>query len=125
MTEKVQVLSSTEGCPPLAIIEEAGEATAIVWPGVGAKHRSMHKISLATGGRTIRMEHPGEAVYYVVEGSVTVSDDSGDYLATKGAMVFVEPSTSYILAAGDGRAQLIGGPCPPDPALYEGMEYGR
>lgn len=121
MGEEVQVFSSEDGCPSLPIVEGPGEALAIVWPGVGASLRSLHKISLQAGGKTIRMKHPGEAVYYVVNGSVSVSDDTAGYLVTKGAMVFIEPGTAYTMAAHDGATELIGGPCPPDPTLYEGV----
>jgi mannose-6-phosphate isomerase-like protein (cupin superfamily) len=124
MERQVQVLSSKEGCPSLPIVEGPGEALAIVWPGVGARFRSMHKISLGEGGKTTRMKHAGEAVYYVASGSVAVSDDATEYIAGKGAMVFVEPETPYVLAAHEGHTEMIGGPCPPDPKLYEGISHG-
>lgn len=124
MDQQVQVLSSREGCPSLPIVEGPGEALAIVWPGVGATLRSMHKISLQEGGKTTWMKHRGEAVYYVVHGSVAVSDDSTGYVAEKGSMVFVEPETAYTFAAIDGATEMIGGPCPPDHSLYEGIPHG-
>lgn len=124
MAEEVQVLSSTEG-PRLPIVEGSGEAVAVVWPGVGAYLRSMHRIALGDGGRTIRMKHPSEAVYYVLDGSVDVVDEAEAHVASKGAMIFVEPETPYSFASRHGSAVLVGGPCPPDPALYEALERGE
>jgi hypothetical protein len=36
-------------------------------------------------------------------------------------MVHVDAGTPYELVAGDEGMELIGGPCPADPSLYEGM----
>ncbi|MGH2788759.1 MAG: cupin domain-containing protein [Actinomycetota bacterium] len=97
-----------------------GEAFAIVWPGNGARHRSLHRIWLDSGASTKRLKHASEAVYYVARGTVTVIDGSTERKAREGAMVFVEPDTPYVFEAGNESVELIGGPCPPDPALYDG-----
>jgi hypothetical protein len=36
--------------------------------------------------------------------------------------VHVEPGTPYRFEAGDRAVELVGGPCPPDPALYRDLE---
>jgi hypothetical protein len=36
-------------------------------------------------------------------------------------MVHVDAGTPYELVAGDEGMELIGGPCPADPSLYEGV----
>jgi mannose-6-phosphate isomerase-like protein (cupin superfamily) len=61
-----------------------------------------------------------EAVYYIIEGSGSVSDPSAvtDEDLIEGSMIFVEPNTPYVIRAGIGGIELMGGPCPPDPALY-------
>jgi hypothetical protein len=36
-------------------------------------------------------------------------------------MVHVDPETTYVVVAGGEGMSLVGGPSPPDPALYEGI----
>ena len=108
-----------EACP-LAITEGPARAWAVVWPAVGAHLRSMHRISLDPGGRTTAMSHPMEAVYYVISGTAVVEDlDQGtsDHL-TQGSMFLVDPGTNYRVMAEGRPAEIVGGPCPPDPSLY-------
>lgn len=101
-----------------------GEATAhaIVWPGMGARMRSMHRIRLGAGASTIELRHEGEAVYAVLDGDGGVhdGDDGTVQQIGSGSMVHVEPGTAYRLVAGPGGLDLVGGPCPADPALYDG-----
>jgi quercetin dioxygenase-like cupin family protein len=121
--DRVSVFDADGRCPRLPIVN-GGEAYAVVWPGVGAEMRSMNRISLKPGGSTIRLSHPMEAVYYVMDGDGTVSDpDAGtsDALVT-GSMIHVEPGTAYVYKAGGKGMELVGGPCPADPALYAALK---
>ena len=125
--EAVQVLDSGAACPELPIVEQGGGARAVVWPGVGARHRSMHLIRLGGNGRTKSLSHPSEAVYHLCEGSATAADpDSGESFAIGvGAMLHIDAGTEYRIEAGTDGALLVGGPCPPDPALYEHLATER
>jgi len=118
--ESVQVLGADASCPELPIVDGPGFARAVVWPGTGAEHRSMHRISLGGGGRTVALRHPMEAVYYVIqgEGAVLDPDQGSEQPVAEGAMVLVECNTAYLFRAGAGGLEVLGGPCPPDPALY-------
>jgi quercetin dioxygenase-like cupin family protein len=121
-TPEVRVLRAGDRGPALPIVEGAGAARAIVWPGVGAQLRSMQRIDLAAGSRTIALKHPMEAVYYVMRGTGAVQDPehgSSNPLA-EGSMIHIEPGTAYVFAAGADGIGLLGGPCPADPKLYEG-----
>jgi quercetin dioxygenase-like cupin family protein len=101
--------------PSLELVDGEGGARALVWPGVGARLRSMHLVSLGPGARTRSQRHPDEAVYYVIAGSGSV----GGHELGEGAMVHVAPGTAYSFnAAGDGL-ELIGGPSPADASLYD------
>ena len=122
--DAVRVLSSSESSPRLPIIESDGRARAVVWPGVGAMHRSMHLIELGSGGRTKPLSHPSDAVYHLCEGSAAATDpDEGtSHELAVGAMLHIDAGTTYRIEAGAGGALLVGGPCPPDPALYEHLE---
>jgi hypothetical protein len=117
---EVRVLDAGETCPALPLVDGAGTARAVVWPGVGAQLRSMHRIRLAPAARTIPLSHPMEAVYYVMSGagSVLDPDDPTPRPLAGGAMIHVEPGTGYVLAAGPEGIEILGGPCPADPALY-------
>jgi quercetin dioxygenase-like cupin family protein len=104
----------------LPIIKGDGSARAVVWPGTGAEMRSIHLIQLAPSSETVRLVHPGESVYYVLDGSGTVAGE-GPAPATAlapGAMVHVGPVTAYRFAAGADGLEIFGGPCPCDPASY-------
>jgi len=116
------VVTSVGSGPELAIVDGEGSARAAIWPGMGARLRSMHRISLGRGARTIELTHPSDAVYYVIEGGGSAVDRAaGDESAlVEGSMVHVDAGTPYTLVAGGEGMELVGGPCPADDALYEG-----
>jgi quercetin dioxygenase-like cupin family protein len=119
-SKEVRVLDAGEECPALPIVEGEGMARAVIWPGIGAQLRSMHRISLAPGARTIPQRHPMEAVYYVLSGEGIVRDPEHppEQPVVEGSMVHIEPGTAYVLEAGPEGIEILGGPCPADPALY-------
>jgi mannose-6-phosphate isomerase-like protein (cupin superfamily) len=121
---RIQVLDATG--PRLAIVEEGSTAEAVVWPGMGAELRSMHLIKLAPGARTVALEHPSEAAYYVIAGDGRVGDfERGvEFPVELGSMVHTDAGDRYGFRAGSGGLEIVGGPCPPDPALYESIAGG-
>ncbi len=122
--DRVQVVRGSAEPVVLPLIASGGEALAVVWPGVGSQHRSLHRLLLEPGGRTIDLQHPSESVYYVRAGSATVTDGDGgeQHSLVEGSMVHVDPATAHRFEAGDGGAEIVGGPCPPDPSIYESRE---
>lgn len=121
-TERVRVLSGDQG-PTLDLVEGAGSARAIVWPGMGARLRAMHRFVLGPGSRTREQRHPGEAVYAVLSGTGEVHDGDGEIQTLRqGSMFHVEPSTAYVIVAGPDGLEAVGGPAPVDPTLYERQE---
>ena len=104
----------------LDVVRGEGSCTPVVWPGMGATERSLHLLRLGPHSRTIRMRHPSEAAYYVVAGEARIVDyDAGSSLPLMpGSMFHVEPGTTYGIHTDGASAQILGGPCPPDPALY-------
>ena len=116
----VQVLPLRGAGPSLPVLAGDGSARAVIWPGTGATARSVHLIQLAPSSGTVRLRHPGESVYYVMDGSGTVTGDgpAGATPLVPGSMVHVGPGTGYRFSAGPGGLEIVGGPCPPDPALY-------
>ena len=71
---EVRVLRAADHGPVLPIVEGEGSARPIVWPGSGAAFRTMHRIELAGGSRTVALKHAMEAAYYVIRGDGVVRD---------------------------------------------------
>src|SRR5213594_2246348 len=92
-----------------------GRARALLWPGMGARERSLCYFELPDGCASAELRHPHETVYYVVRGKGRVVDtDSGAAHAVRaGHMIYLTPNQGYQLG---GPAVFVGGPCPPDPA---------
>ena len=124
MPREVRVVHERSDSIELPIIDGAGTAQALVWPGMGAHLRSMHRVSLHPGGRTVLLRHPMEAVYYVIAGSAHVEDldDGTEHFIGEGAMFLIDPGTSYRISSGTSGAEVVGGPCPADPQLYRDLE---
>jgi mannose-6-phosphate isomerase-like protein (cupin superfamily) len=121
-SDGIQILPLDRG-PALPLVDGDGSAHAVVWPGMGAQLRSIHRIELGSGARTIEMRHPFEAVYYVIEGAGEAVDLDGDerQQLRPGSMVHVDSGTKYVLSATGEGMSVVGGPSPPDPSLYEGV----
>lgn len=119
----VSVVDANSG-PRLPIVEGPASATAVIWPGVGASMRSLHRIVLRPGSATVQLTHPMEAVYYAVSGGGTVGESASDQPQSlvEGSMVHVEPGTAYVFVSGAAGLELIGGPCPADPSLYRNLD---
>lgn len=119
--EEIQVLRVDRDYVPL---RGRGEIRAVVWPGMGARHRTMHYVRLAAGETSEEWRHPGEAVYYVLNGSGWFEDRTAGvrHAVAAGLIVHVGSGTAYAMAAREPLT-CVGGPCPPDPALYR--EYPR
>ncbi|ORW32739.1 hypothetical protein AWB91_09620 [Mycobacterium paraense] len=59
-------------------------------------------------------------MYALLEGEATIVDlarDERQEIST-GAMIHLDPLTPYAFIAGEHGAVILGGPCPPDFALY-------
>jgi quercetin dioxygenase-like cupin family protein len=121
-SQEIQVVALEEG-PALDLVEGEGRAHAVIWPGMGAQLRSIQRIELSAGARTTVMQHPHEAVYYVIDGAGEVLEtSSGEAQPLRpGSMAHIDLQTGYRFAAGEAGLSLVGGPSPPDPALYEAM----
>jgi quercetin dioxygenase-like cupin family protein len=118
---EVRVLRAADHGPVLPIVEGEGSARPIVWPGIGAAFRTMHRIELARHSRTVTLKHAMEAAYYVIRGDGVVRDpdEGSSEPLVEGSMIFVEPGTAYLIEAGSAGMLLLGGPCPADAALYQ------
>jgi len=120
---EIRILDGSAG-PELPIVRGEGVARAVIWPGIGARSRSLHRIWLAGGASTVELVHPSDAVYYVIEGDGWVSDGVGDerHEVRGGSMFHVDAGTAYSILAGDGGMQLVGGPAPADDRLYTDLK---
>jgi quercetin dioxygenase-like cupin family protein len=115
---EVRVLTPSDR--PLPLVDGAGTAVPVVSPATGARHRSMNLLHLDAGAATLPLRHPTEAVYFLRAGRARVTDvdrATGQDLVS-GSMVHIGPGAAYRFDAAED-ADLVGGPCPPDPSLYE------
>jgi quercetin dioxygenase-like cupin family protein len=119
MEDGVLVVDAEAG-PELPLVVGEGVARAVIWPGIGAQLRSMQTISLGAGSRTVELSHPSDAVYAVIAGDGEVAEPGGGEPAAlrDGSMFHVDAGTAYVVSAGAGGMELVGGPSPADPALY-------
>jgi glyoxylate utilization-related uncharacterized protein len=120
--DTVRVIDTASGGPSLPIIAENGEARVVLWPGNGARFRSFQLISLLEGGSTKALSHASDCVYYVIAGEGEIVDLGSDEVSplTEGTMIHIDAGDSYRLRSARG-IRLLGGPCPPDPALYAAL----
>lgn len=128
LANTVRVIDSAGGCPEIPIIAGAGNARVVMWPGNGAKYRSLQIITLDAGSRTIRLHHGSDAVYYVISGAGSITDLGLGEVSplVEGAMVHIDAGDAYLFAAGDDQAmKLVGGPCPADESLYAGLAFAK
>ena len=120
----IQVIDAHHRTVLLDIVAGNGQAWPVIWPNTGATLRSFHRISLASGGATKLLHHPVEASYYVLGGKGQVRNADAAFDLLEGSMIHIEPRTNYLFLA-DGGLELIGGPCPTDPAIYSGAAGGE
>ena len=104
-----------------------GNAKLVLSPHNGASFRSFQLVSLAGGARTIELSHASDCVYYVIEGEGAVVDAASlaRFDVAEGHMIHIDGGDRYRIEAGTAGIKVIGGPCPPDPALYAGVTSGK
>jgi quercetin dioxygenase-like cupin family protein len=124
----LRILSPDQWGPDLGLIE-GGMWREIVGPTSGATCRGLYHLGLHPGGSTRVLQHPGEAVYYLVSGEAAVSehvdaDAVPGCALDEGGMVHIRPGTAYSIASADG-AVLVGGPSPVDTGLGREVSAGR
>ncbi|MEH7253596.1 ectoine synthase [Neobacillus niacini] len=104
-------------------IGEGCRAQALVWPGMGSIYRSMNYLEVSESNKTREFIHnDSEATYFIAQGTGKVIDvDSGEmFEVKKGKMILLDSGTRYVFEANGGEKLIcIGGPCPPDSALYK------
>ena len=106
---------------PLPIVSSGGEARALLWPGMGSTQRSLHYIRLGPGQESVPLVHStSEAVYFVMagRGEVLDLDETKRFVLAERNTFFITPGTHYQIRALSDLV-VVGGPCPPDLALYE------
>lgn len=120
MEQTVRVIDSAVDCPEVPLVEGKGNAKVVLWPGNGAEFRSIQLFTLEKGDRLIPLKHVNDCVYYVIEGAGVVESipDRETQPLIEGSIVHIDASDEYRIHAGDNGMRFLGGPCPPDEALY-------
>jgi mannose-6-phosphate isomerase-like protein (cupin superfamily) len=119
----VRVIDSAMECPEIPIVEGEGNARVVLSPHNGGQFRSFQLISLRDRARTIALRHGSDCVYYVMQGTGHIVDDTDQsrIALAEGHMVHIDAGDLYRIEADAAGLKVVGGPCPPDPALYAGM----
>jgi quercetin dioxygenase-like cupin family protein len=99
----------------------SGTWREIVGARTNAACRSLYHLELPPNTESVALVHDDEAVYYVADGQATITEHFADdgvarHALPEGAMAHVRPATVYTIHSTNG-ARLVGGPCPPDPAI--------
>jgi quercetin dioxygenase-like cupin family protein len=118
---EIRVIRADVDGVALPLVEGPGRMDALVWPGMGAVHRAMHRTALEPSGRTVRLCHrESEAVYFVVRGRGVAIEGDGTSVhpLRAGMMVHVAAGTPYLIQTETEPLVCVGGPCPPDEELY-------
>ncbi|MFE7215669.1 cupin domain-containing protein [Streptomyces sp. NPDC057611] len=110
---QLQVVRRDEWGKPVPIIRGTGECREIVGTRTGCALRSLYHVDLGQLSSTVTLKHPGEAVYYVLEGSAEFSSAAGGMTVPAGGMVHVAPGNTYTISSVVG-ARVLGGPAPVD-----------
>ncbi|MGA7809842.1 hypothetical protein [Bradyrhizobium sp.] len=120
---QVRVIDSAVDAPEIPIVRGEGNAKVVLSPHNGASFRSFQLVSLQQNACTIDLSHGSDCVYYVIEGEgAIVGTEAGSrFDLAEGNMVHIDAGDGYRIEAGDGGIKVIGGPCPPDPALYANL----
>lgn len=126
-SSRVRVIDSAVDCPEIPIVEGEGNAKLVLSRHNGASFRSFQLVSLEGGARTIELSHSSDCAYYVIEGEGTIVDATSlaRFDLCEGHMVHIDVGDRYRIEAGTAGIKVIGGPCPPDEALYAGMTRGK
>jgi mannose-6-phosphate isomerase-like protein (cupin superfamily) len=124
MSESIQVVDTVHA-QEIPIVDGVGNAKVVIWPGMGARHRTFQVINLGENSKTIQLSHPqSDAAYYVVKGQGRVLDlGTGVSQALgEGGMVHIDANDRYQFVAGVSGMELLGGPCPADASLYASLK---
>jgi mannose-6-phosphate isomerase-like protein (cupin superfamily) len=113
----VKVVRLEEDAVELPLAPGGGRVRALLRPEI-SRERSLLYVELPAACASADLRHPHEAVYYVARGNGQVVDtDTGTaHQVRDGLMVYLTPGQGYRLV---GPAIFIGGPCPPDPTLFD------
>lgn len=123
MDQVVRVIDSAVDCPEIPLVDGKGNAKVVLWPGNGAEFRSIQLFTLEKGDRLIPLKHVNDCVYYVIEGTGFVESlpDNETQNLIEGSILHIDANDEYRILAGDNGIRFLGGPCPPDNALYANL----
>ncbi len=122
--DRVRVIDSQGALPEVDIVDGAGWAKAVIWPGNGARYRTFQIINLGAGSSTRSLDHKTDSVYYVMRGAGTVEDVNArtDTEIVEGSMIHIDAGDRYRIKAHATGLELLGGPCPADERWYSAAQ---
>jgi quercetin dioxygenase-like cupin family protein len=113
---RARVVSPAEWGPELPVLTGPGSVREMIGSRTGARLRSMYRLELGARATTQWLSHPGEAAYYVLDGSVEVTSGEATESVPEGGMFHVRSLVPYAISS-PGGGSMVGGPAPVDPDL--------
>jgi len=118
----VKILNPDKDFVEIPLIK-GGMAKAIIWPGMGAKHGTMHYFVMKPGEENVHHVHDeAEDMFYIVQGKGVIVDGNNgkEHPFQKGDFVYVSPGTPHAAKSfGPEDYISVGGPTPPDLSIYK------
>jgi quercetin dioxygenase-like cupin family protein len=120
MSNRLRVVQAAVRGPDVGLVD-GGSWREIIGPATGAEKRSLYDVCFGARSRSVYMKHVGEAVYYVVDGTLDavalVGDGTTRTALVAGSMVHIRAGGTYSFEVTSTTARIVGGPCPVDPQL--------
>lgn len=119
----IKVINPEKEYVKLPYTQGKGIAKAVIWPGMGAKHGSMHYFLMEPGAKNVPHRHPvSEDMFYVLQGSGVIVDydQNIEHPFTRGNFIYVPAGVNHAVhSEGPDDYISVGGPCPIDHAMYK------
>jgi len=117
----IRILDVDKDYVEIPLLKGTGKARAIVHPGMGAKYASLNYVVMDPGEQNIMHVHPkSDDVIYIIQGEGVVEDGDGNEVSFKqGDVIFIPAGVWHaVKARGDKQYIIVGGPQPPDLAMF-------
>jgi len=124
----IRILDVNKDYVEIPLLKGGKKAKAIVHPGMGAKYGSLNYVVMEPGDENILHVHPqSDDVIYIIQGEGVIVDGDGNENSFKqGNVIFIPAGTPHaVKARGDQTYIAIGGPQPPDAAMFKSDWKGR
>jgi quercetin dioxygenase-like cupin family protein len=124
----IRILDVNKDYVEIPLLKGGKKAKAIVHPGMGAKYASLNYVVMEPGDENILHVHKdSDDVIYIIQGEGVIADGEGNESKfKKGDVIFIPAGTPHAVKARGKKPYIgIGGPQPPDQAMFRPEWKGR